>query len=246
MTPAQHHSPPAGPAAKLCEQMEGEVAAGGFRWEFRRHFDRGELVVEPSLGRLDPGRLRFLVKSDYALEAGGDHCFTVRAAFKPRRGGFRQHQGRQIIHRPWHTQARGSSRCQSRAGETGCGAHAPLRCRLRLQHHSTDGSAQPRPCAMARQRCHRAQHPVVELVAANAAPIRPPGRTNQQINQPLPLESVRTLPHFWRPGSSAAQPQLMDGAKPLARTVTAMDPGCRHRARPPPPNAQAGCLGAPS
>ena len=34
------------------EQMvEGEVAAGGFRWEFRWHFDRGELVVEPSLGR---------------------------------------------------------------------------------------------------------------------------------------------------------------------------------------------------
>ncbi|WP_413295921.1 DUF3146 family protein [Synechococcus sp. MIT S9452] len=62
------------------EQMvEGEVAAGGFRW----HFDRGELVVEPSLGRalIQDALLRFLVKSDYTLEAGGDYCFTVRAAF---------------------------------------------------------------------------------------------------------------------------------------------------------------------
>ena len=66
------------------EQMvEGEVAAGGFRWEFRWHFDRGELVVEPSRGRalIQDALLRFLVKSDYTLEAGGDYCFTVRAAF---------------------------------------------------------------------------------------------------------------------------------------------------------------------
>tara|TARA_B100000524_G_C23510057_1_gene320211 strand:- start:180 stop:437 length:258 start_codon:yes stop_codon:yes gene_type:complete len=65
------------------KMVEGEVAAGGFRWEFRWHFDRGELVVEPSLGRalIQDALLRFLVKSDYSLEAGGDYSFTVRAAF---------------------------------------------------------------------------------------------------------------------------------------------------------------------
>ena len=63
--------------------LEGEVAAGGFRWEFRWHFDRGELVVEPSLGRalIQDALLRFLVKSDYQLEPGGDYQFTVRAKF---------------------------------------------------------------------------------------------------------------------------------------------------------------------
>jgi hypothetical protein len=62
--------------------LEGEVAAGNFRWEFRWHFDRGELVVEPSLGRalIQDALLRFLVKSDYQLEPGGDYVFTVRAA----------------------------------------------------------------------------------------------------------------------------------------------------------------------
>jgi len=31
--------------------VEGEVVAGGFQWSFRWAFDRGELSVEPSLGR---------------------------------------------------------------------------------------------------------------------------------------------------------------------------------------------------
>jgi hypothetical protein len=63
--------------------VEGEVAAGGFRWQFRWHFDRGELVVEPSLGRalIQDALLRFLVKSDYQLEPGSDYQFTVRAKF---------------------------------------------------------------------------------------------------------------------------------------------------------------------
>ena len=40
-------------------------------------------MVEPSLGRalIQDALLRFLVKSDYQLEAGGDYVFTVRAAF---------------------------------------------------------------------------------------------------------------------------------------------------------------------
>jgi hypothetical protein len=63
--------------------VEGEVAAGGFQWTFRWQFDRGELVVEPSLGRalIQDALLRFLLKADYQLEAGGDYAFTVRASF---------------------------------------------------------------------------------------------------------------------------------------------------------------------
>ena len=63
--------------------LEGEVSAGGFAWEFCWAFDRGELTVEPSLGRalIQDALERFLVKDDYHLEAGGDYTFTVRAKF---------------------------------------------------------------------------------------------------------------------------------------------------------------------
>ena len=63
--------------------LEGEVIAGGFQWTFRWRFDRGELLVEPSLGRalIQDALLRFLIKADYQLEAGGDYAFTVRATF---------------------------------------------------------------------------------------------------------------------------------------------------------------------
>lgn len=63
--------------------LEGEVSAGGFQWTFSWFFDRGELVVEPSLGRalIQDALLRFLLKADYQLEPGGDYAFTVRAKF---------------------------------------------------------------------------------------------------------------------------------------------------------------------
>lgn len=63
--------------------LEGEVSAGGFQWQFRWAFDRGELSVEPSLGRalIQDALLRFLLQADYQLEPGGDYDFTVRAAF---------------------------------------------------------------------------------------------------------------------------------------------------------------------
>jgi hypothetical protein len=63
--------------------LAGEVSAGSFQWTFRWAFDRGELSVEPSLGRalIQDALLRFLVKADYQLEPGGDYVFTVRAAF---------------------------------------------------------------------------------------------------------------------------------------------------------------------
>jgi hypothetical protein len=63
--------------------LEGEVSAGGFHWTFSWRFERGELTVEPSLGRalIQDALLRFLVKADYQLEPGGDYAFTVRARF---------------------------------------------------------------------------------------------------------------------------------------------------------------------
>jgi hypothetical protein len=65
------------------QRLEGEVQAGGFAWEFCWLFDRGELHVEPSLGRalIEDALLRFLLKADYHLEPGGDYTFTVRARF---------------------------------------------------------------------------------------------------------------------------------------------------------------------
>ena len=61
--------------------LEGEVTAGGFHWTFSWAFDRGELSVEPSLGRalIQDAMLRFLLQADYQLEPGGDYVFTVRA-----------------------------------------------------------------------------------------------------------------------------------------------------------------------
>ena len=63
--------------------LEGEVVAGGFQWQFNWAFERGELTVEPSLGRalIQDALRRFLVRADYRLEPGGDYVFTVRARF---------------------------------------------------------------------------------------------------------------------------------------------------------------------
>ena len=46
--------------------LEGEVSAGGFEWTFAWFFDRGELQVEPSLGRalIQDALLRFLLKTE--------------------------------------------------------------------------------------------------------------------------------------------------------------------------------------
>lgn len=65
------------------QYLDGNVSAGGFDWEFRWAFKKGELIVEPSLGRalIQDALLRFLIKSDYSLEAGSDYVFKVRARF---------------------------------------------------------------------------------------------------------------------------------------------------------------------
>ena len=65
--------------AKQC--LIGVVTAGEFEWYFYWFFGKGELVVEPSLGRalIEDALLRFLIRTDYTLEPGGDYIFTVRA-----------------------------------------------------------------------------------------------------------------------------------------------------------------------
>lgn len=62
-------------------KIVGEVRASAYQWQFQWHFRRGQLSVQPSLGRaliLEP-LSRFLERSDYQLEPGGDYEFTVRA-----------------------------------------------------------------------------------------------------------------------------------------------------------------------
>jgi hypothetical protein len=62
-------------------KIEGEVKAAAYEWQFQWHFRRGQLSVQPSLGRaliFEPLG-RFLERCDYQLEPGGDYQFTVRA-----------------------------------------------------------------------------------------------------------------------------------------------------------------------
>lgn len=64
--------------------IAGEVSAGDFLWHFQWRFREVKtLVIEPSQGRalIQEPLHRFLEKSDYQLEAGGDYYFTVRARF---------------------------------------------------------------------------------------------------------------------------------------------------------------------
>jgi hypothetical protein len=65
--------------------IAGEVQGGDFIWQFSWRFrgERDNLSIEPALGRalIQDALLRFLLKWDYQLEAGGDYTFTVRAKF---------------------------------------------------------------------------------------------------------------------------------------------------------------------
>ncbi len=65
------------------QYIDGEISAGSFEWQFTWKFGSGELIVEPSLGRalIEDALMRFLIKADYELEAGGEYIFTVRAKF---------------------------------------------------------------------------------------------------------------------------------------------------------------------
>jgi hypothetical protein len=62
-------------------KMEGEIKAADYEWQFQWHFRRGKLLVKPSLGRalIYEPLGRFLERSDYQLEPGGDYEFLLRA-----------------------------------------------------------------------------------------------------------------------------------------------------------------------
>ena len=61
--------------------IEGEVTANQFAWQFQWRFRQGKLMIQPSLGRalIQEPLGRFLERCDYQLEPGGDYWFTIRA-----------------------------------------------------------------------------------------------------------------------------------------------------------------------
>jgi hypothetical protein len=61
--------------------LEGEVSAGAFTWQFCWQFRQARLAIEPSQGRalIQEPLGRFLEQRDYQLEPGGDYYFTIRA-----------------------------------------------------------------------------------------------------------------------------------------------------------------------
>lgn len=64
-------------------KIAGEVSAAKYRWQFQWRFRRGQLIVQPSLGRalIQEPLGRFLERCDYQLEPGGNYTFTIRAHF---------------------------------------------------------------------------------------------------------------------------------------------------------------------
>ena len=64
-------------------QVKGIVKASQFQWQFTWSFSKGLLVVNPPLGRalIEDSLLRFLIKKDYELEAGGEYKFIISAKF---------------------------------------------------------------------------------------------------------------------------------------------------------------------
>ena len=65
------------------KQIKGVVEASQFKWSFTWSFNKGSLLVNPPLGRelIEDALLRFLLKKDYALEAGNEYKFTISAKF---------------------------------------------------------------------------------------------------------------------------------------------------------------------
>jgi hypothetical protein len=62
-------------------EIEGEVKASQYEWQFRWCFRQGQLSVRPSLGRalIREPLSRFLEQRDYQLEAGSSYSFIIRA-----------------------------------------------------------------------------------------------------------------------------------------------------------------------
>lgn len=62
-------------------KIEGEVTADRYQWQFQWRFRQRKLLVKPSLGKalIQEPLERFLERSDYQLEPGGDYTFTVKS-----------------------------------------------------------------------------------------------------------------------------------------------------------------------
>ena len=65
------------------KQIKGVVEASQFEWNFTWYFNKGLLLVNPPLGRalIEDALLRFLLKKDYALEAGNEYKLIISAKF---------------------------------------------------------------------------------------------------------------------------------------------------------------------
>ena len=65
------------------KQIKGVVEASQFKWTFTWSFNKGELFVDPPLGRalIEDHLLRFFLQKDYELEAGNEYKFTISAKF---------------------------------------------------------------------------------------------------------------------------------------------------------------------
>ena len=65
------------------KQIKGVVEASQFKWTFTWAFNKGLLLMSPSLGKalIEDALLRFLLKKDYELEAGNQYKFTISAKF---------------------------------------------------------------------------------------------------------------------------------------------------------------------
>tara|TARA_B100000941_G_scaffold640_1_gene374 strand:+ start:571 stop:828 length:258 start_codon:yes stop_codon:yes gene_type:complete len=65
------------------KHIKGVVEASQFKWTFTWFFNKGELSVNPPLGRalIEDALLRFLLKKDYELESGSEYKFTISAKF---------------------------------------------------------------------------------------------------------------------------------------------------------------------
>ncbi len=65
------------------KELKGIVEASDFKWQFTWSFGKGLLFVKPPLGRalIEDSLLRFLLKKDYALEAGNEYKFNISAKF---------------------------------------------------------------------------------------------------------------------------------------------------------------------
>ena len=65
------------------KQIKGVIEASQFKWTFTWSFNKGLLLVNPSLGKalIEDALLRFLLKKDYELEAGNEYKFAISAKF---------------------------------------------------------------------------------------------------------------------------------------------------------------------